>query len=127
IRTWLADPDDDSLEAMLLIASARTPRAAAEFSSIERVLYGVDAYIGAYPLSASGDINVRPDTAIRSLVVTPGDPETLVALSNEQFLLRSTDRGTTWDVMDRLPMTLTVNSLGLPARSDNALLLATTQ
>jgi hypothetical protein len=127
VRVWLTDPDDESVETLALAAAALTPRPTAEFAAAERRAYTIDAFVGAYPLSASGNVNVRPWPWVKSLAVWPGEPETLMALTNESFLLRSQDQGTSWVIGDRLPLTLTVNSLGLPAHQDDPLLLATAQ
>ncbi|HXF61455.1 MAG TPA: WD40 repeat domain-containing protein, partial [Caldilineaceae bacterium] len=127
VRTWLTDADDASGEAFELRATALVPRATAEFTFGERRAYGIDTYIGSYGLSASANVNIRPWPSVKSMAVWPGEPETLMVLTDEQFLLRSQDRGETWEITDRLPLTLTVNGLGLPARPSDPLLLATEQ
>jgi WD40 repeat protein len=129
LRTWLVDPNDSSTEAKLLIAAGRVPRATAEFTAQERQRYAIDTHIGIYPLSASANFNLRPEPFLQSLVVQPAPGNvptgTLVALTNEKFVLTSTDQGESWRIMSRLPLTLTYASLGLPARADDPLLVAT--
>ena len=125
IRTWLVDPEDTSTESKLLRAAAGVPRVTAEFTAAERRAYAIDTFVGAYALSASGNINIRPERLVQSLIVQPGSPDRVVALTNERFLLTSTDQGESWHIVTRLPLTLTYHSLGIPARVDDPLLVAT--
>jgi hypothetical protein len=129
LRTWLADPDDGSIEAKLLVAAARVPRATVEFTAQERREYAIDTFVGGYPLSASGNINLRPEPFVQSLVVQPGTTgvptDTLVALTNERFLLTSMDQGESWRIVTRLPLAFTYYSLGVPARAGDPLLITT--
>ncbi len=127
LRTWLTDPADASIDADLLRAAARVPRATAAFTPIERRDYGIDAFVGAYGLSASGRINLNEEPYVKSLLVLPETPERIIGLTNEGFLIESTNQGEQWHLMARIPITLTVNSLGMPARVDDPLLLATEQ
>ena len=122
-----ADPAADSVPALLARAAALVPRTPAQFTPRERGLYGIDAFVGAYPLSASGSVNVRQEPFVRSLIVRPGEPERLEALTNEGFLLASADRGETWAILARLPLTMSANSLAIPARPDDPPLVATQQ
>lgn len=132
LRSWLADANDNSMEAKLLVAAARVPRATAEFTAQERRKYAIDSYAGGY-LSASGNINLRPEPYVTSLVSQPvTSPQTdnvvggtLVALTNEYFLLTSTNQGESWQIVTRLPLTFFHATLGIPARPDDPLLLAT--
>jgi hypothetical protein len=64
---------------------------------------------------------------VRSLVVRSGEPERLEALTDEGFLLASTDRGETWAILARLPLTLTAAGLAIPARPDDPMLIAARQ
>lgn len=131
LRTWLADPADGSLTAKMLLAAARVPRATAQFTAKERNTYAIDSHIGSYALSASGRINLRPEPYFKSLVVRPptsdADAETLIALTDEKFLLTSVDRGESWRVVARLPLTITYNSLSILARPTDPLLVASDQ
>ena len=67
------------------------------FTQQERRAYAIDTFVGAYALSASANINWRSEPAIKSLIVQPSatgaTTETLTALTNENFLLTSTNRG----------------------------------
>ncbi len=121
------EPADDSISSLLAQAASLVPRAVAEFTPQERKTYGLDAYVGAYPLSASGSVNIRGEPFVQSLVVRPGDAGQLEALTDEGFLLTSTDRGETWAILARLPLTLTATSLAIPARTDDPMLIATQQ
>ena len=123
VRTWLTDPADDSVPARSARAAALVPRVTAQFTPQERETYGLDAFVGAYPLSASGSVNVRGEPFVRSLVVRPGDPERLEALTDEGFLLTSADRGETWAILARLPLTISATSLAIPARPDDPMLI----
>jgi WD40 repeat protein len=127
LRTWLVDPADSSPEADLLRVVGRVPRATAAFTPVERRAYGIDTYVGAYALSASGNANRSDEPTVTSLIVLPATPERIVGLTGEGFLIESTTQGETWHLRARLPLTLTVNSLGIPARADDPLLLATEQ
>ena len=131
LRTWLINPADDSTAARLLLAAARVPRATAEFTAQERRAYAIDSFVGVFPLSASGNINLRAEPTVKSLTIRPQGSgvvsETLIALTDERFLLTSTDQGESWRIVTRLPLTLTVHSLSVLARPDDPLMVATAQ
>ena len=131
LRTWLVDPADTSLAAKMLVAAARVPRATAQFTAAESNTYAINSHIGAYALSASGSINLRAEPYFKSLVVrqgtSPADPETLIALTNEKFLLTSVNQGESWRVVARLPLTRTYTSLSVLARPTDPLLVASEQ
>lgn len=127
LRTWLVNPADNSLDTALLVAAARIPRATAAFTLGERRIYGIDTHVGAYALSASGNINRSEPPRVTSLIVLPGSPQGIMGLTDEGFLIESADRGEAWHLRARLPLTLTAASLGIPARADDPLLFATAQ
>jgi hypothetical protein len=131
LRTWLTDPDDNSLLAKSLAATALVPRASAEFTTRERRQYALDSQVGGYALSASGNANRRPEPYVISMIAQPRatgvSTETLIALTNEKFLLTSVDQGESWRIVTQLPLTLTYNSLGIPARPTDPLLIASEQ
>jgi WD40 repeat protein len=129
LRTWLVNPADASLQGKIIAAAARVPRPVAAFTAQERKAYAIDSYIGSYPLSASSNINLRPEPYVKSLIVQRDDTgaETLYALTDEKFILASTDRGEQWRIVARLPLTFTAHSLGIPARHDDPLLVTSEQ
>jgi WD40 repeat protein len=128
VHAWLVDPDDPSLQAKMLRAAARVPRVTAEFTGEERQQFALDSFVGALPLSASANANLRPQPYVQSLIVQPraagSMTETLIALTNEKFLLSSVDQGESWRIVSRLPLTLTYHTLGIPARATDPLLVA---
>jgi hypothetical protein len=128
LRTWQSDLTDTSLPAKMIAAAARVPGLTAEFTAQERNEYAIDSFVGFFALSASSNINLRPEPYIQSLIVQPGaagaSVETLIALTNEKFLLSSVDQGESWRILARLPLTLTYHSLGVPARPTDPLLVA---
>lgn len=86
-------------------------------------MYAIDAHVGAYGLTASASVNLQEAPHLLALIVLPGEPERLVGLTNEHFLIVSANQGESWSILSKVPATIQAEGLALPARADDPLLI----